>query len=181
MKSVTLCVGVLMGALLAAPAHAQDTAPKAASVTEDEPRQIYGYVDQRGAWHFVDSLALVPLAYRNQARANATRVDVLTADAEPAATPTVTRRVVARDEVDAGETATRVARDRAVKIATLQKKRNELMESVAALEEGSAPATLIPEGDDEPITDERLETFLTDTEEELDRVERELKLLGALR
>lgn len=176
MRSLVL----LLALLLTAPAAAQDTSTTLVD-EEEEDRQIYGYVDSRGAWHFVDSLALVPVAYRNQARANAMRVDVLTT--EPKAKPEVTRRTLTRDEQpeETRRTLTEQEEDRRRRIAELRARRTRLMESVAALEEGSAPAELVPEGDVEALTEERLEEFLTDTEAQLETVERELRLLGALR
>ena len=178
MRSVALlCLAVL---LVTAPAAAQDAEEPALVQAEESERQIYGYVDGRGAWHFVDSLVLVPVAYRAQASANATRVEALDGGGPAPARPAVTRRVVKREPEAASQTASQVADARRDKIAALRARRITLMESVAALEEGSAPAELVDADDGEALTQARLEEFLETTEADLERVERELKLLGGL-
>ena len=164
-------------ALCAVPAVAQDTSTDVELIEAEEPRQIYGYVDAKGAWHFVDSVSLVPVAYRAQARGNA--VGVLAPDSDAAPPPAITKRVVRVDEDGDRATESQIGVDRRRKITDLQDRRIELLEAIAVLEEGSAPAALVDENEGEALTVVRLELYLTQTEEELDRIDAELRLLIA--
>ncbi len=154
--------------LLASPVAAQEAGEPEVSEAS-EPRQIYGYVDPQGAWHFVDSLALVPVAYRAQARGNAVGVLAPSGPTEPE--PRISRRVVLKDKDGGAVTPAEAAAKRRQEITTLRGRRIELLEAIAALEEGSAPARLADENADEALTAERLEEYLTETEEELDRID----------
>ena len=169
---------LVIGLLFAVPAVAQEAGePELLEDEETKQRQIYGYVDHQGAWHFVDSLALVPAVYRAQARGNA--VGVLASEEEGPPKPVITRRRVVREEEPQRTTSSQTAAKRKRTIADLRERRLQLLESIAILEEGSAPAALVDENPNEALTDARLEQFLTDTEDELAKVDATLLRLVA--
>ncbi len=175
----SLCLFPLVaGLLFATPAVAQEgSEPEPLQAEGEEQRQIYGYVDRQGAWHFVDSLALVPVVYRGQARGNA--VGVLAPEEDGPPGPEITRRVVVRKEEPKRTADSRAAAKRRKTIDDLRERRLELLESIAILEEGSAPAALVDENPNEALTDARLEQFLTDIEDELAQVDATLLRLVA--
>ena len=169
---------LVAGLLFAVPAVAQEASePELLEGEEEERRQIYGYVDHQGAWHFVDSLALVPAVYRAQARGHA--VGVLAPEDAGPPKPVITRRVVVREEEPKRTTSSQAVAKRRKTIADLRERRLQLLESIAILEEGSAPAALVDENPSEALTDARLEQFLTDTEDELAKVDATLLRLVA--
>jgi hypothetical protein len=168
MRSLCL-LPLVAGLLITAPAAAQEPIEPEPLDSELEQRQIYGYVDHQGAWHFVDSLVLVPAIFRPQARGNA--VGVLAPEESGPPKPAISRRVLTQEVTAKPAKERQVDAKRGKTIEKLQERRLVLLESIAILEEGSAPAALVDANPDVALTDERLEEFLTDTETELDQLD----------
>ena len=161
---------------------------------EKEEKKIYGWVDAKGAWHDVDSLELVPVAYQAQARRNAIRAtpndtavaakpNAATTSLEPApsrSTGSSTRRSLS-DTTDSGSLATQRSMtddERAMRIRHLQRRIGELEAELAALEEGNAPESYAKAaGSDDALTNEKLGQLLSQTESNLADAEAELASL----
>jgi len=146
---------------------------------DSETDKIYSWVDGRGAWHFVDSLAMVPRGYKSQARRNATRATrarnaaATTPSAAPPTGPTrPDPRVLATE-------APMTDGERTMKIRQLQRRLMELESEIAAMEEGSVPRSYekAVESDDQ-LTDAKLDELLSQTEDEIDRIKVEIEALS---
>lgn len=146
--------------------------------SKEEPDSIYSWVDGRGAWHFVDSLALVPFRFKAQARANAMRATrsktpraklANRAAAAPPPPPAKHTPATARAMTDG---------ERTMRIRQLQRRLGELEGEIAALEEGNVPESYLKAaGSEEALTDAKLDELLGKTEGELSDVESELAQL----
>lgn len=189
-------VATLVLALLL-PSAADAQSAKDSSLLADEEKEekkIYGWVDAKGAWHYVDSLELVPMGYQAQARRNAIRAtpsdtavaakpNAATTSLEPApsrSSGSSTRRGVS-DTTNSTSLATEGSMtddERATRIRHLQLRISELEAELAALEEGNAPESYAKAaGSDAALTNEKLGQLLTQTESSLADAEAELASL----
>ena len=190
---------LVLALLLPSVAAAQSTKVKENSaLLQDEEKQekkIYGWVDAKGAWHYVDSLELVPSAYQAQAKRNAIRAtpgnttvaanpNPATTDLAPAAsrsTGSSNRRSLSSTN-DSGTLATQRSMtddERTTRIRQLQQRIGALEAEIAALEEGNAPESYAKAaGSDDALTDEKLGQLLTQTESDLADAEAELASLN---
>ncbi len=154
---------------------------------EKEEKKIYGWVDAKGVWHYVDSLELVPTSYQAQAQRNAipaTPGDTTSAK-NPA--PTASRSTGSSDRrslvnpSDASTLATQRSMadsERMMRIRQLQQRIGELESEIAALEEGNVPESYVKAaGSDDALNDEKLGQLLTQTENDLADAEAELASL----
>ena len=159
---------------------AQSAGSSSALIQGDDDKDqgaIYSWVDGRGAWHFVDSLDLVPPRYLSQAQANATRTRQRTEADESKSAPTSAPPPVKRVEPTSAPPAR--AEDRASRIQDLQRRLLQLEEEIVALEEGSvSEAYLDAAGSEDALTSDMLEELLTKTEVELGEVQAELSSLA---
>ena len=186
---------LVLALLLPSAADAQSTKDSSLLVDEEkEEKKIYGWVDSKGAWHYVDSLELVPRAYQAQARRNAiratpgdtavaTKPNATTTSLEPApsrSSGSSTRRSLS-DTTDSTSLETQGSMtddERAMRILHLQRRIGELEAEIAALEEGNAPESYAKvAGSDDALTNEKLGQLLTQTESSLADAEAELASL----
>ena len=159
-------------------------------ISEDEPRWIYTWWDERGLFHGVDSLSLVPLLYRDRAeRTMASDAIKLGVRIEPNRRKKEARAVRLRpnlpsgDEAAPGKTAdgrdqrraTRAeqAEERAARLATLRVQLTKVEQQLAAFEEGS----LLTDDAGDEFTDAQLNSRLTHLETRLEYLTGEIKAL----
>jgi hypothetical protein len=168
---------------LALPTHGLAQGKKVNSTlvqAEDQGAEemIYSWVDGRGAWHFVDSLALVPAGYTSQARANATRARRGNMARGKTASSTPVTPPVKREELATEKPPT--DGERTARVRHLQRRLVELEAEIAALEEGNVPETYLKAaGSEDALTNEKLDELLTRTELEIGEVQTELSTLDS--
>lgn len=170
---------LFIAALLAA---APLTASAQDALREDAPETtaIYGWVDGRGAWHFVDSIEAVPAAYRAQARANAmptgtakvAETDEREVPTARAGTPATSRVQVRPAPVPAPEP--RSEADDEPTRAGLEQRRNTLLADLAALEEGNVPGPWLDEAGEDGLSEAEVERRYEKLLTELEQLDRQL-------
>ncbi len=171
---------LLLALLLPTGALAQGS-PAPVEDEEEKENALWGWVDD-GGWHFVDSLDLVPAAYR--ATATKMRVEKPAPAANKnkpptSAAPGLDSPQTEAAKAEAKQTETRSeAPSRADRIAELEARLTKVMEEVAAMEEGNVPQSYLDAaGGEENLTNALLSELMARTEEEFARLESELERL----
>ncbi len=174
-RPFALAILVLSTPALAAPRGQvvdPSSGPKARAVPPPSGA-IYGWVDGRGAWHFVDALTLVPLAYRNQALAHAHGTEDWNPKASENRGPELERKVreTGRKAAVPRISKKEAARQRAVELRT---ERIEVEKQLARVEEGGAPT----EGE-ESAAEKDLQDRVAWLEKKLESLDQEIAALEA--
>jgi len=175
---------LLLALLLPVGASAQGS-PAPVEEEEEKEEALWGWVDD-GGWHFVDSLDLVPAAYRSTAtKMRVTReAPPVNRNRPPTSPAPGYDRPPTKEELEAAEEekAKAEAPSREERIAEIEARLLAVLGEIAAMEEGNVPESYVSAaGGEEKLTNEVLGQLMEGTEEELDRLEAELARLKAAR
>ena len=190
MKSITAVAGILLlcvPAIASAQANA-DYVLIGDSQKDEETRWIFTWWDERGLFHGVDSVDLVPLVYRDRAeRTRAAdairlglRIDEKKAKApsqqrlRPNLPPTDAQAKDGRDQ--RRRTQTEIDQERSQRLTLLRSQLRKVEEQLAAFEEGTVTKAT---QDDADLSDSQLDARLTHLETRLDYLTGEIKALEA--
>ncbi len=196
MKIVPLLVGALF-VLAPAAAFGQTGQPDYVIIGgDDEPdseRWIYTWWDERGVFHGVDSLDLVPVVYRDRAeRTKAEDAIKLGVKLDEKKKPEAGEQQRLRPSLPSGneradgktidgrdqrrKTQSEIERERAERLQLLRSQLAKVEEQLAAFEEGSVTTA---SADDAELTDAQLDARLTHLETRLEYLTGEIKALEA--
>lgn len=190
MKSITAVAGILLlcvPAIASAQANA-DYVLIGDSQKDEDTRWIFTWWDERGLFHGVDSVDLVPWVYRDRAErtraADAIRLG-LRLDEKKAKAPSQQRLRPNLPPTDAQgkdsrdqrrRTQTEIDQERSQRLTLLRGQLRKVEEQLAAFEEGTITKAT---QDDADLSDSQLDARLTHLETRLDYLTGEIKALEA--